>query len=821
MAFFGSAKDSTRVEHGPDDRSVRSLQHLQAPFAGEPDESPLIVAKRYRDEVAATLYRLPQLSEPRELEWLSADHAAGGGRGTVPVTVVGARQTVMLAEDVPVFLAGCGLRIVMRQSREDRSRYLVTSSSSTVRPFSEAAADYSSLEGLTKCSLRSLARRQLERLDYAVASEQISARLVIPQAKVSPQLQVDAVLFTDASHTATAGYRFTWENPRADGEGLRLISIIPHVSNCFGSVFLRDPVSRFGNPRIFTDVADPALEPMSETVSFTNLNAPAPDLELAGSLVELFGTNGTQNPLGFQPPKGVTGGFDAPVRTNRFAAANAYYHCNCAFQMASDFNCNSSTYFHPKQFPVPVAHRGPIVISPPSPGADTDAAPYVDSQVFTVNAQVFQDLGEDEEGHELTNRVREIRFALAGMQDSKHSPLGAATDRRIMWHEFGHALLVAGTQELELPFAHSIGDSLSAILSDPDSEMARPVWNTGLYSMRGLTFPFVQDALRRHDRAAEEGWAWNGTLLDPGVTRDDLDPDGYLGEEILSSTLFRLYRAIGGDTVAPDGEPARHHRQRAAAYIAYLTVWAIKLLGPAQTSPSTPTILATALSEVDAATGVFDVQIYPPTIFSPRRGGALRKVVRWAFEQQGLYWPPAASRPWNRPGEPEQVDIFIDDGRGGTYEFTDSWEAAPAAIQVIPAGSATPGPVSDALNHVFVTVANRGTGPASGIVVRIWATSSSPDVWNNTGDWQLLTISGAQESSPAGPVASGGSTVIGPFEWVPVSGARQALIVVATAPGDASLLDSPSSLACAQGPTPVVDLVPFDNNLGYQVWLLP
>ena len=59
-------------------------------------------------------------------------------------------------------------------------------------------------------------------------------------------------------------------------------------------------------------------------------------------------------------------------------------------------------------------------------------------------------------------------------------------------------------------------------------------------------------------------------------------------------------------------------------------------------------------------------------------GGAYRKVIRWAFEKQGLF--RAAGQPATQEGKPPAVDVYIDDGRHGEYPFqpnhwscTDIW----------------------------------------------------------------------------------------------------------------------------------------------------
>ena len=54
-------------------------------------------------------------------------------------------------------------------------------------------------------------------------------------------------------------------------------------------------------------------------------------------------------------------------------------------------------------------------------------------------------------------------------------------------------------------------------------------------------------------------------------------------------------------------------------------------------------------------------------------GGAYNKVIRWAFEKQGLFQPTGAVLPNNNEGAPPAVDVYIDDGRGGEYQYQSNW----------------------------------------------------------------------------------------------------------------------------------------------------
>src|SRR5262249_40225923 len=123
-------------------------------------------------------------------------------------------------------------------------------------------------------------------------------------------------------------------------------------------------------------------------------------------------------------------------------------------------------------------------------------------------------------------------------------PVGIAADWRIMMHEFVHGMLCDRIHSTTLGFAHNGGDGFGAIYMDPGSKAPD----------RGLTFPWVPifcdpsnpDLLRRHDRGVTQGWAWGGP--------QELGSYGneYIAEQILSTTLFRLYRSTGGDSQYPD-----------------------------------------------------------------------------------------------------------------------------------------------------------------------------------------------------------------------------------------------------------------------------
>ena len=49
--------------------------------------------------------------------------------------------------------------------------------------------------------------------------------------------------------------------------------------------------------------------------------------------------------------------------------------------------------------------------------------------------------------------------------------------------------------------------------------------------------------------------------------------------------------------------------------------------------------------------------------------GAYNKVIRWSFKKQGEYQAAGSPTPVTAPGNPPPVDVYIDDGRHGEYQF--------------------------------------------------------------------------------------------------------------------------------------------------------
>ncbi|MGI8806991.1 MAG: hypothetical protein ACR2KK_03955 [Acidimicrobiales bacterium] len=528
------------------------------------------------------------------------------------------------------------------------------------------------------------------------------------------------------------------------------------VAAATASVFRADPPTTTGNMGMPPTAGDAVLNPLRSSVALEGLTPPpaGQPQALSGEFVQIVNISAPSVPAPVEPPPSV---FLYSASTDNFAAVNAYHHCDWLFRLVEGMGFNMANYWNGTSFPVPVDHRATVGMSCPNG--------------VCVNAQAPGNAsGTGSDG---------FRFALAAVPSNGQTTVGIAADLRVVLHEFGHAILWDSVHSPNFGFAHSAGDSLAAVLLDPDSQLRNA-------PERFATFPWELPN-RRHDRDVTAGWAWGGSN----------DIGGYSSEQILSTTHFRLYRSIGGDSLST----AR--RRTAAREVAYLIIRATGLLAGGRITPTpNPGVWATTVMNADVGT----------VSFEGYRGGAYHKVVRWAFEKQGLYQPPLTPAPVTQVGAPPAVDVFIDDGRDGEYQWQPNfWSTADIWNRLAAdGGTAHQTPIVGVPNHAYVRVKNRGTQAASNVVVRGYHCKPAAGlVW--PGDWEAMTTA---QVSVAGSIPAGGQAVAGPFEWTPEVEGHECLLMAASATGDPSNIDPGSALPCAAGPTPEWRLVPFDNNLG-------
>jgi hypothetical protein len=366
-------------------------------------------------------------------------------------------------------------------------------------------------------------------------------------------------------------------------------------------------------------------------------------------------------------------------------------------------------------------------------------------------------------------------YSLSDLTDKAH-PMGRACDSRVHFHELGgHGILYEHVGSANFGFAHSAGDSLSAIYHDPDSKAAD----------RFRYAPWIAANTRRFDRKVAEGWAWGGQM----------DDQEYGSEEILATTLFRVYRAIGGDSAD------LAQKRFASRTMLYLILRAVSTLTPA-TNPNSPEEFANALMTADLLDWTSE----------KLPGGAYTKVIRWAFEKQGLYQPEDLTEPPTTQGRPPAVDVYVDDGRGGEYGYQPAyWDNRSIWNRLAADGGQThQDPVPGRTNFAYVRLRNRGTQPAANVKLRgFHQKPGGGTVW--PADFTPLETAALNVSGTLAP-NNGQTWIVGPFHWTPSAAASggDSLLIAVTATGD------PTNLDRFQPPETIAEgrLVPHDNNIG-------
>jgi hypothetical protein len=524
-----------------------------------------------------------------------------------------------------------------------------------------------------------------------------------------------------------------------------VLHLRPFVDDVNALVFPEDPITTSPSGPL-PSAASALLNAKRSSVTLQGLNPPSGGTQaLQGSIVKV---SDVESPAVAPPTEPSGSDFVFDSRTNEFAATNAYFHCDRFFRLVEGMGFPLATYFGPTPFPSPVDHRG------------------FGGTGNVINAHCLG-LGGG-------TGILQTAFALADLGDLTH-PIGIACDWRVVLHELGgHGILYPHVHSPNFGFSHSAGDGLAAILNDPVS--AAPD--------RFVTFPWVNIG-RRHDRPVN-GWAWYG-LNDVG---------GYSTEQILATTHFRIYRSLGGDAALPWGLGSRKF---AARFVSYLILRAVGSLTPATNPPKVDQGWVQALLAADLGDWTTEGHI----------GGAYGKVIRWAFEKQGLYQPFGTPMPISTEGQPPPVDVYIDDGRHGEYQYQPvHWECQAIWNRRHPDGLTThEDPVVGVTNYAYVKIKNRGTHQANGVSVKAFHANPTiglvyPNDWQPMGTPQLAAPSLAPNNTV--------EEIVGPFKWKPTQVGHECMFMIVSAKGDPSNVNNFSP-----GETiPEWRLVPHDNNIG-------
>lgn len=514
-----------------------------------------------------------------------------------------------------------------------------------------------------------------------------------------------------------------------------------------------------------------------------------------------------------------------PVRSDEQAGVDAHLRAAELFGRMLAYGLAPKAYFRFARLPLVHRTRSAMRWAPDGEQPIAEVRPFMDDpndfrKSGTRPSDVIRLLvnyGSDDPMHR--HKLPLVNSTKASPPRLKAQYLSVASDPRWAWHEFGHVLNFASTGELEFPFAHSAGDALAAIASDPISRLA--TWDDPDAEVRHATYPWIRIPGRSHGRSARGGYGWCGCR---NLSRLDFSGSleryhhTYFGEQIMSSSLFRLYRSLGGDTRGPGGQRQDDDEQvrlSASDYCIYLIMRGISLLGPDTLAPArTADQFVSALIEADLGTGAWDVEATWPFNRDPRtikrRGGRVHKVIHWAFEQQGLYATDKPRETTEEPGLPPKVDVYIADRRSADGTAGDGgYDPVPLRGDQKNQEDQPWHAHGDSLRRegakLVVRVSNRGSHQADGARLRAWWLSGASP--SGQMEWSVVA---AAVGVPV--IAAGGHVDVG--LKLPADAAAQAglwVLVGADAPADLSNLGD--GLAPPTSWTELVELVAHDNNL--------
>lgn len=526
------------------------------------------------------------------------------------------------------------------------------------------------------------------------------------------------------------------------------------------------------------------------------------------------------------------------VRSNDQSAVAAYHNCNDVFGVVRGFGLAPELLFRACVRPVDVFYRSGVRPGPGKSGHTINA--WV--RLRKPNASGF--LPEDRPGIELHLALGNLnrRWRDLGRSPEKRwaEPLGIANSERWMMHEFGHVFIAAALGDPEFRFAHSVGDGMAAIWADPTSRLGDP-GHPNLARIRGYTYPWVF-TWRRHDRAVLAGWSWSGSLqrfVTEAPEEDLRGYKGYLSEQILSTTLFRIYRCLGGDTVKVDasGDVCADITRRLSAsrVVLYLIIRAIESFGHV---PLRAEELEAAMIDADLGLSTPLETLRGAAAPSPKWiGGRAHKVIRWAFEAQGMH-PPGPGGVHDAPGTPPRVDIFVADGRIGS-EDTEYGTAhyGPGSYAPVSFDWTRDAKWINSGPDPLFQIGNRGDLAAANVALRVWVGMIEGDFTDDGWDagenirW-LVEVAQAAADVPGGRQAQaidleGAFASLGEEIAARLHDENAIVLIEVSCPDDRANSDPLAGLPTAitrvddlpKTPRELADLVVTDNNLG--LWRSP
>jgi len=602
-----------------------------------------------------------------------------------------------------------------------------------------------------------------------------------PKPAGGPTLYRDKFLATVGTHLAEVWrdnqpregqYYLAWdmtvttENPThlwrvlVDAMTGQLINVIDLLQYATGNaqVFDPNPIVTSGNTSLRHNSAAATLngERVSMTVDRLNAADASGNLHLDGSYIHM---QEAESPT-IAEPTSSTGNFAFSFDDNHFLDAMTYFHID-RFQ---DYVQSILGLTNSANYSIP---------------ADPEGLSGVDNSHYVP-------------GGSGTGR---IAFGGGIVPVPSTNPVPDAADAMVILHEYGHAIQDNVNPGFNNPVSgvgEGFGDFLAAVYYDnhanPSATRGRMMsWDSemGTGSWPG----------RRYDRTFN--------FDDPQYTTQG---DNHLTGELWCTTMFELYRKLGGDSVYPGVKAGARDL-------------AIRL--HLMANPNVPASGATAQQmgqQIEAADGVLGGT--PAVVRWRYANGLHKKVIYDTFRRRHL-----------SGYSDKAVDVYINDGREGGYGsasgndlFAENlwdenyWDTQDIWVKTSPyanaAAQAAGGPADhveppvNSTAYLYVRVKNIGTNAGGSGPITVKAFHCLPGmglVWP-TG-WTATDTPSLNVTNISPGLSNG--VVVGPFPWTPTEVGHECMLVIVECANDKAVTQD----LLATDVVPHSDLVPFDNNI--------
>jgi zinc metalloprotease ZmpB len=399
-----------------------------------------------------------------------------------------------------------------------------------------------------------------------------------------------------------------------------------------------------------------------------------------------------------------------------------------------------------------------------------------------------QGIDEDDNSHYMApgspgNPIRRpyLSFGEGGVRD--------AEDALVILHEYGHAIqdnCNPGFNNPPTGLGEGFGDLLAAIYYDDKHHESKT---------RGLMFSW--------DASPFGAGPWPGRRYDINWYFDGPEYTSNIGKhnkgQFWCATIFELYRKLGGDSKSKAiRKPARDLTLR------------FHLMANFNITTINAEAYQAAL-EIEAADNNLSGWKYP--------NGIHRKVIYDLFSRRHLDQFP-----------PQEVDIYIDDGRNGGYrslssqdQFTEGlwkeeyWDTQDIWNKNLPYPDDTSksngssadheGPIVGTETHLYVKIKNKGSNNSGSGKVNVQAyrsikgkESKFEEDWTPIGTLTVPNVLPGQSNG----------AVVGSIRYTPEK-ENEAVMTIVECDSDQSIIKNiNTSISCQ-------DFVPFDNNIGMRL----